>query len=82
MSVLPTQTGFGEALALTDVGAAPTDTDSVCDVPAPHELFGVTVIVPLALPTVVEIELVVDVPTHPEGNSHVYDVAFGSFTTL
>ena len=41
----------------------------------PQVLFAVTVIFPLAEPAVALIELEVDVPDHPDGNVHVYEVA-------
>jgi hypothetical protein len=37
----------------------------------PHELFAVTLILPLVALAVVVIELVVDVPVQPPGNVHV-----------
>ena len=48
---------------------------------APQLLFAVTVIFPLKLPHVVEIELVVDVPVQPTGYAHVKEVAVGIVTT-
>ena len=41
----------------------------------PHELFAVTEIVPPVTPTVVVIEVEVELPLHPDGNVHVYEVA-------
>ncbi|MFH1005401.1 MAG: hypothetical protein V1781_07935 [Bacteroidota bacterium] len=37
----------------------------------PQALFALTVISPLVEPAVVTIEVVVEVPFHPEGNVHV-----------
>ena len=37
--------------------------------------FAITEIVPEAEPAVTEIELVAELPDHPEGNVHEYDVA-------
>jgi hypothetical protein len=56
----------------TDVSAK---TDSVCADEDPHPLLAVTVIFPLLLPAVTVIEFVVELPDHPWGIVHVYDVA-------
>lgn len=48
----------------------------------PQTLFAMTEIVPPLDPVVVLIELVVDVPAHPPGNDHVYDVAPETDATL
>jgi hypothetical protein len=52
-------------------GIGVTFTVIVLAVPGPQELFAATEMVPLDAPAVVEIELVVDVPLHPEGKVHV-----------
>ena len=52
-----------------------TATAKVCALEDPHELFAVTVIFPPVAPAVVFIEFVVEVPLHPAGNVHVYEVA-------
>ena len=41
----------------------------------PHELVAVTDISPLFAPTVAMIEVDVELPVHPVGNVHVYEVA-------
>jgi len=41
----------------------------------PQVLPAVTVILPPVAPAIAEIELEVEVPDHPEGSVHVYDVA-------
>jgi hypothetical protein len=60
-------------------GVPGTDDDTVmlklCTALLPQELLAFTVIVPLVEFVVVVIEFVVEVPVHPEGNVHVYDVA-------
>jgi hypothetical protein len=47
-------------------------------------LVAVTEMVPFcpALPEVTVIEFVVEVPVHPEGKVHEYEVAFGTAVTL
>jgi hypothetical protein len=52
-----------------------TVTASDWAVEEPQVLFAVTVILPPVLLAVVVILVVVDVPDHPEGNVHVYEVA-------
>ena len=52
-----------------------TVTASVWNVEEPHELLAVTVIFPLVVPAVALILVVVELPVHPKGNVHVYDVA-------
>ena len=44
-------------------------------VPEPHELLAVTEIFPLFAPAVAVIEVEFELPLHPDGNVHVYDVA-------
>jgi hypothetical protein len=48
-----------------------TVTASVLVGPAPQALFALTVMFPPAVPAVVEIEVVVEVPDHPEGSVQV-----------
>jgi hypothetical protein len=48
-----------------------TVTANVLGVLLPQLLFAVTLIVPLDAPTVVVIEVDVDVPVQPDGNVHV-----------
>ena len=66
-----------------DGAAAMVDTASVCAVPFPQALDGVTVIVPPVKPAVTIIEFVVPpaVFVHPRGSVHVYVVP-GTFVTL
>jgi hypothetical protein len=56
-------------------GIAFTVTLKVLAEPEPHVLLAVTEIVPPADPGVAEIDVAVELPLHPEGNVHVYDVA-------
>ena len=56
-------------------GSAVTVTPKVLTTLEPHELFAVTETLPLLAPAVVVIDVVVEVPLHPEGNVHVYEVA-------
>ena len=56
-------------------GAAAILTDNVRDALVPQELFATTAIVPPPVPAVTLIVLVMDVPLHPEGSVHVYEVA-------
>ena len=64
--------------------AALTVTGNVLAVLVPQELVAVTEISPFAAEVVAEtvMEFVVDVPVHPEGKIHVYDVALGTGATL
>ena len=48
----------------------------------PQTLLAVTIIFPLLALAVAAIELVVDVPLHPEGSVHVYEVAPATAGTL
>ena len=52
-----------------------TDILIVLDVPEPQALFAKTEILPPVAPTVTDIETEVEVPLHPEGRVHVYEVA-------
>ena len=72
VSGLPVHTGLLLVAELI-VGAAITDTASVCAVPEQLPLDGVTEIVPPAVPAVTVIELVVPpaVCDHPDGRTHV-----------
>ena len=45
------------------------------EIPEPHELFAVTEIVPPLAPAVAVIDSELEVPLHPDGNVHVYEVA-------
>ena len=56
-------------------GMIVTVTLKVFAVPEPHELFAVTEISPPVAPAVAVIDVVVEVPLHPDGNVHVYEVA-------
>ena len=56
-------------------GAGATVTASICAVELPQLLFATTEIVPLNVPEVAVMLLDVDVPDHPLGNVHVYEVA-------
>ena len=56
-------------------GVALTDTFSVREALEPHELFVVTEIVPPLTPMDAGIDVEVELPLHPEGNVHVYEVA-------
>ena len=57
--------------------AVPADTDIVktCADELPQALFATTEIIPPVAPAVALILLVVDVPDHPPGSVHVYEVA-------
>ena len=50
-------------------------TARVCAVLLPQALSAVTIMFPLPVPVVALMLLVVDVPVHPEGIVHVYDIA-------
>lgn len=58
------------------------DTANVCTEEEPQVLFAFTVIFPLVVVVVAVIELVVELPVHPEGSVHVYDVAPLTAATL
>jgi hypothetical protein len=47
----------------------------VCGEEDPQELFAVTEIVPPVEPDVAFIELLVELPDHPEGSVHEYEMA-------
>ena len=49
---------------------------------APHELSAVTEIVPPVAPAVAAIDVEVELPPHPDGNDHVYEVAPGTAVIL
>ena len=57
------------------VGIEAITTFIVCIEPEPHELFAVTEIFPLFAPAVAVIEVESELPLHPDGKVHVYDVA-------
>lgn len=52
-----------------------TVTASVVMADDPQPLFALTVTIPPDEPAVAEILVLVDVPDHPPGNVHVYEVA-------
>ena len=52
-----------------------TVTGNVWAVPEPQVLFAVTETVPPVAPAVAVIEVEVEVPVHPGGRVHVYEVA-------
>jgi hypothetical protein len=52
-----------------------TVTANICGGLLPQLLFAVTEILPLPAPTVAEMEVVVELPVHPDGSVHVYIVA-------
>ena len=52
-------------------GVVITVTESVFELPEPHELFAFTEMVPPVVPAVAVIEFVVDDPAQPEGSVHV-----------
>jgi len=56
-------------------GADWTVTPRVRGVPGPQELAALTVTVPPVAPTVAVMVVPVELPDHPNGNSHVYEVA-------
>ena len=58
--------------------AAPDVTANVLAALLPHEFTATTEMLPEPEPAVVVIDVVVDVPLHPDGNVHVYDVAPGT----
>jgi len=58
-------------LLTTTVGGTVTVTDRPVKPPGPQALLPVTVMLPLVIPAVAVIVLVVDVPDHPEGSTHV-----------
>jgi hypothetical protein len=57
--------------ARLEEGCVVTVTDNVLVGPAPQALFALTEMVPPALPAVVEIDVVEELPDQPEGNVHV-----------
>ena len=57
------------------VGIDAVATLSVLIVPEPQVLFAITEITPPLAPTVTVIDVVVELPLHPEGKVHVYEVA-------
>ena len=52
-----------------------TVTLLLCVGPDPHELLAFTVIVPPLAPAVLLMDVEVELPLHPEGSVHVYEVA-------
>ena len=73
VTLVPAHTVVDGEAATETVGvvAVVTVTGNVLGVPLPQLLIATTLIVPLVDPTVVVIELVVDVPVQPDGNVHV-----------
>jgi hypothetical protein len=57
-------------------------TFMLVDTLEPHKLSAVTEIVPPVAPGVAVIEADVELPLHPDGNDHVYDVAPVTEATL
>jgi hypothetical protein len=71
MRVSPGQTFAIPPLTVIDAGVAGlllTETASDWEVLLPQLLFAVTVILPLVVPAVTEMEFEEDEPTHPEGS--------------
>ena len=56
-------------------GSADTVTLKVLAAPEPQALFAVTEILPLLAPAVAVIDVEFELPLHPDGKVHVYDVA-------
>ena len=82
--VLPGQTFVippGEDMAPGCAGGVAILTASVRADPDPHALFAITEIIPPALPLITVINLVEEVPDHPDGSCQVYDVAPGTLST-
>ena len=59
-------------------GSVVTETGTLRTVLLPHALLAVTDIEPDVAPGVVVMVFDCDVPVHPDGNVHVYDVAFAT----
>jgi hypothetical protein len=72
---VPAQTGVLPEIVPGCAGMTITVTLFVLSGPDPHRLFAYTDIVPPDVPAVAFIEVVVELPVHPAGNVHVYDVA-------
>ncbi len=64
------------------VGIVETDTANVRAVLVPQKLLAVTDMSPLLVPTVAAIDVEVELPLHPEGKLHVYEVAPGTALML
>jgi len=71
----PSQTSVSPLIDPGRAGIAVTETSNVRAVLAPHELFALTEISPLLAPTVVFIDVVVELPVQPEGSVQVYELA-------
>ncbi len=71
----PWQTAVFPVIVPGCAGTACTDMLNVREAPGPHELFAVTEILPPFAPTVAVIDVEFELPLHPDGNVHVYDVA-------
>ena len=71
----PWHTAVVPVIAPGWAGVASTDTLNVRGVPEPQELFAVTEIVPPFAPGVAVIDVEAELPLHPDGKVHVYDVA-------
>ncbi len=72
---MPTHGITDPAITLGCAGGLVTVTASVLEADAPQFVFAVTVTLPLVADVVVVNEAVVEVPDHPPGRVHVYDVA-------
>ena len=65
---LPSQTFNGPVKESIEPISESTVTVNIWDAEVPHALFTETEISPPVIPDVTSIELVVDVPVHPEGS--------------
>ncbi len=63
-------------------GVVETDTANVRAVLVPQKLLAVTDMSPPVVPTVALIDVVVELPLHPEGKLQVYEVAPGTAVML
>ena len=75
MLLLPEQTVELPVIVPGCDGTGVTVTASVRGVEPPQELFAVTEIFPLVALAVALMEVVVELPDQPEGNTQVYEVA-------
>ena len=60
---------------LGEVGVGFAETLNIRMMPEPHALFAATEIFPLPAPAVAVIDVVAELPLHPEGKVHVYEAA-------
>ena len=72
---MPVHTAVFPEIVPGCAGKAATVTVSGCAVLLPHVLLAVTEMVPPADPAVAVIELVIELPVHPVGTDHIYEVA-------